>query len=690
MITTNENITNMINNPVRELNARVELYNGSALVQIFKYNDALKEFTIDRVGDNSKLAFGYGICQRLNVHLIDPKRELEISTKNTLEVEFGADADYVYTYPYFKVTEVNRDENTNELSITAYDAINEATAHKVNELELSQSYTIKEFAIACGKLLGLSLNIENVTDDCFELNFENGANFDGTETIRQALDAIAEATQTIYYINSQWQLTFKRLAKDGEAVETIDKSKYFTLDSKTNRRLATICSATELGDNVSDTKTNTITSKNLLTKAVPVGHNNDVYSDFSVTDTGSSISYTGRGNVGGGRVYYNAGQIMLPYTNTANIEKYGMALDAGDYVLSFTYELLEQGTYDKCIETIVYYSSLWAIHNNLWVSPGKKVLKFTVPLSGKYGICFRLNNNYVRISDIQIEKGTTATAYEYPFEAYEVAITGTTQYVRDNPFWDMREDVGELVGNAVDNIGGLTINQFNCEARGNFLLEIGDKLNLVTKDDKTVTSYLLNDTIKYNGGLSHSMSWQYEDSNAETESNPATLGESLKQTFARVDKANKEIELLASETSENSEKISRLQMDTESINASVGVINKDIDALAQKVDIAVTSEDVSIAIQRELENGTNKVTTNTGFTFDDEGLTITKSNSEMSTQITEDGMAVSKDGNEVLKADNKGVKAIDLHAETYLIVGKNSRFEDFEGNRTGCFWIGGE
>jgi hypothetical protein len=53
-------------------------------------------------------------------------------------------------------------------------------------------------------------------------------------------------------------------------------------------------------------------------------------------------------------------------------------------------------------------------------------------------------------------------------------------------------------------------------------------------------------------------------------------------------------------------------------------------------------------------------------------------------------MAVFRDSGEVLTADNTGVKAENLHATTYLIVGVNSRLENYDnGSRTGCFWIGG-
>ena len=60
----------------------------------------------------------------------------------------------------------------------------------------------------------------------------------------------------------------------------------------------------------------------------------------------------------------------------------------------------------------------------------------------------------------------------------------------------------------------------------------------------------------------------------------------------------------------------------------------------------------------------------------------------MNTMITEDGMTVYRDNTAMLTANSKGVVAIDLHAKTYLWVGDNSRFENYNSNRTGCFWVG--
>ena len=117
-------------------------------------------------------------------------------------------------------------------------------------------------------------------------------------------------------------------------------------------------------------------------------------------------------------------------------------------------------------------------------------------------------------------------------------------------------------------------------------------------------------------------------------------------------------------------------------------MDNDITNLTNHVSTKMSAEDVSISIQTALDSGVEKVTTATGFTFNEEGLHISKTDSEITTSITENGMTVYKNNDEVLVADNLGVRAEDLHATTYLIVGNNSRFEDYKSNRTGCFFIG--
>jgi hypothetical protein len=524
---------NMLKSPVRKFEGRVEVYEGSTLTLTCGCHNALQSFTIERMGEDGKF-FGFGVCQKLKTVLKDKPRAINISKSNYLEAVFGVNGDYLYPYPRFHVAEVSRDETSNDLTITAYDDLERATSILITDLGLELPYTIRTLVAACAAALGLPINEESISGPEFDLLFSQGANFNGDENLRKVLNSVAEVTQTIYFINRDWELEFKRLDKDSAAGLRIDKALYFKLNNKETRTLANITHATELGDNV---------------------------------------------------------------TSTSGAE-------------------------------------------------------------------------------------------------------GVTQYVRDNPFWELQENIAELLEASIARIGGLSISQFDCEWRGNYLLEIGDKIELVTKDNEIITSYALNDAITYNGALSQTSQWEFTDNDAETPSNPTTLGDALNKTFARVDKVNQEIELMAIRVEANSENISNIKLNTDSITASVSQLqesiessqdstNEQIETLRNEVSAKMTSEDVSIAIKSELDNGVNKVITNTGFTFNDEGLTVSKSNSEMETTITEDGMTVYKNHETVLTANNEGVKAIDLHAETYLIIGTNSRFEDYGSNRTGCFWIGG-
>lgn len=534
----NTSYLNEFNSPIRQIKGMVELYMGSTENPgesiIFSHTDNLKEIKIERAGENGKF-FGFGIPQKATIKLLDTYRSYYLYGDESFDINFALNNnEFINNYPTFNVADIQRDENTNELTIVGQDLLYDMSKYKVEDLE-RQGYTIGGMAENIADYMGLVFTMKGFDDlTIFDTYYETGANVEGTETFREILDDIAEATQSIYYISGNF-LIFRRLAR-GAADLTISKASYFTLNAKEAIRLTGVCHVTELGDNV-----------------------------------------------------------------TSNPD---------------------------------------AAH---------------------------------------------------------------VQYVRDNVFWEMRDDIADLVNQAAKNVRNIYIAPFNCSWRGNFLLEIGDKLFITAKselEEDDVVTYVLNDTTTYNGGFSQTTQWSYDTNKVETPTNPSTLGEVIKQTYAKVDKANKKIELVASETAANSSALSIIQQDTQSITASVSTLEQKVDSsiqsnngaieeLSKKVEATMSDEQVQILISSELAKGTSKVTTNTGFTFNDQGLTVSKSGSEISTTITEDGMTVSKGSKEVLTANNEGVKAIDLHAETYLIIGNNSRLEDYKTNRTACFWIGG-
>ena len=145
---------------------------------------------------------------------------------------------------------------------------------------------------------------------------------------------------------------------------------------------------------------------------------------------------------------------------------------------------------------------------------------------------------------------------------------------------------------------------------------------------------------------------------------------------------------------EDEEHSTALQRDTEQIVATAtSSIKTDVAEVKKEVEMKMDSDSVDIAIENAiLGSEVDRVVTKQGYSFTDKGLDISKTGSEMSNKINEEGMRVSRMGEEILSATNKGVDATNLHAKTYLTVGSGdgrSRFEDYGTNRTGCFWIGG-
>lgn len=534
----NSNIPNL--DSMSMVKAKVDFYNGSTLAQTCYCMDYLEDFELTREGDNSKF-FGFGVCHKLSFNLVDLYRNLDVAKDYTVELGLGDGTIWDAPYPTFYITELKRDEKTNTITATAYDRIYWAGEYLFKDLNLDAPYTLWDVAEAVATKLGLTLSVPTSLGSDFLLDYAEGANIDGTEDLRSILNWIAEATQTIYFVNYQNQLTFKRLDRNGDAVLDITRDLYYELDTKTPRTLVTICNTTELGDNVE-------------------------------------------------------------------------------------------------------------------------------------------------------------TALEDE--------TGAIQYIRNNPFLELRTDLADILDTAKDNVCGTTITQINCDWSGNYLLEIGDKIALMTEDGGWVYSYVLSDTIIFAGTLNEETEWDYTDQQPETYANPTNIGERINQTFARVDKVNKTITLHASEIEEAKESIGQLQVSTSEVSASVRSVerkvttlgddienvstqaNNRIDTLSSEVALKLDRQGVEITVDQKLEEGVDKVVTSSKkYTFDDSGLNISAPDSEFSTEVTDNGMKIYKHSSEVLVVDNQGVQAADLHARTFLIIGENSRLED-RGSRTACFWIG--
>jgi hypothetical protein len=166
-----------------------------------------------------------------------------------------------------------------------------------------------------------------------------------------------------------------------------------------------------------------------------------------------------------------------------------------------------------------------------------------------------------------------------------------------------------------------------------------------------------------------------------------TFGEMLGLINDNRDKVNSVESSLRNEIKESS---TTLKRDTEKIVMEAKETIGGVESRVGKLEL--DADGVKITVNGIVENGVDRVDTKTGYKFDSDGLNITKSGSEFSSVINNEGMFVTKSGNNVLVADKNGVEATDLHAKTFLIIGANegrSRLEDYGIDRTAIFWIGG-
>lgn len=141
-----------------------------------------------------------------------------------------------------------------------------------------------------------------------------------------------------------------------------------------------------------------------------------------------------------------------------------------------------------------------------------------------------------------------------------------------------------------------------------------------------------------------------------------------------------------------------IQKGLEGLTIKASELSNQVDTVSMETSTKVSAEAVEIEVRRQIGEGVDKVTTATGYTFDEEGLRISKSGEAVENLLDNTGMTVSSGGQEVLFAGSRettygttetGVFTKDLQVTTYLAVGERSRFENYGDSRTGCFWIGG-
>lgn len=136
--------------------------------------------------------------------------------------------------------------------------------------------------------------------------------------------------------------------------------------------------------------------------------------------------------------------------------------------------------------------------------------------------------------------------------------------------------------------------------------------------------------------------------------------------------------------------LAQLALSVEGICTQVAQVQEENGAVKTQLSkLEQSGERLALQLETIRQVGAEKVTTSTGYRFDENGLFIRKSGEEMENQLDNTGMYVRRAGKTILQANNQGVEATDVAVRNFLMIGDASRLEDYGTNRTACFFVGG-
>lgn len=151
-----------------------------------------------------------------------------------------------------------------------------------------------------------------------------------------------------------------------------------------------------------------------------------------------------------------------------------------------------------------------------------------------------------------------------------------------------------------------------------------------------------------------------------------------------------QVEIVHEQTASLTERADQIGMTVSDIQQAVGAGNGEIQRLQGQIS-ALEQTAAQLALRFDSVE-VDHVTTSTGYTFDANGLDISKAGEQMHNQLTNLGMYVRRDQDVILKADAAGVEATDVQVNNFLLLGKHARFEDYsdgtDSRRTACFFVG--
>ena len=288
------------------------------------------------------------------------------------------------------------------------------------------------------------------------------------------------------------------------------------------------------------------------------------------------------------------------------------------------------------------------------------------------------------IQKVQLRQNDTDVGTVYPDEPQRentYTITGNPMAAAN--YSGALIDIAEAL---YEQLQGVSYTPCKLKASAQTQVQAGDIVTVLDEKGRQFTVYVM--TRKLSGGKN-----TLECTGSPSRNSTQVINRfSHKALSGKVLNLQTTVEGLKVENKDAAGKMASLAMDVEGIVSEVSRQQTELTGVkSQMTAVEQNAEAMQIRIKTLTEQGTHKVKTETGFTFDEKGLTISREGTRMENLLNETGMYVKRSGEVILKADQEGVTAVDVTVGNYLVIGDHARLEDYssgtDAKRTACFWI---
>ena len=325
-----------------------------------------------------------------------------------------------------------------------------------------------------------------------------------------------------------------------------------------------------------------------------------------------------------------------------------------------------------------------------WYTPNDQV---SISPTGQNGDVYFFQNQ-LSLSDYQV----------YPVEKVQLRMSsedvGTvfpneegeknTYIIENNPML-IAHNADSLTGVAetlFDRLSAVTYTPFKVQIPTTPAISAGDILKITDAYGKSYSVYVMKktsngqrDTLEGTGSYKRG-------------STTAVNNLSYRALSGKVLNLRTDVDGIKAENKDTQGRLTSFELDLTGIRTQVSQQQAQTEGVLQKLTaVEQNSQGLTVQVQSILDNGVDKIKTGMGYTFNDDGLKISREGSEIENKLDHTGMYVSRRGENVLQATADGVKAVDITVKNYLVVGSHARFEDYKDttsrNRTACFYLEG-